>query len=184
MIKEVVLNSFKRTGNTFLSNAISMSFFANDISLEDYRVSSHIHDRFIHKIPQSEDFYQISVIRKPEDTIISASLFDGYFQQSNFNSEAHVEFLSNNTCRLYNLFYSEWLINKNAKMIKFEDLINDVNSVLKTIYSDLGLVHKNEVDNEKIKNEILLSDSQRKENVFTRHLPRDSNETPEYKNIR
>lgn len=184
MIKNVVLNSFKRTGNTFLSNAIELSYFANDVNWEEYRINSHMHNMFVHRIPQSEDFYQVTMIRNPADTIVSAALFDGHYLSYDINSVEGVEFLCNQTVILYNLFYDEWLKNKNSKMIRFEDLTSDVNSVLKSIYSDLGIEYKNDIDSERVKNKIALSDSNTKENLFTGHIPRNVNSLAEYEKVK
>lgn len=184
MIKDIIINSFKRTGNTFLSDALELSYFANNVDWEHYRITSHMHNMFVQRIPQSEDFYQLTMIRNPEDTILSAALFDGHYMASDFNSEEGVDFLCKQTSFLYNRFYDEWLKNKNARMIKFEDLTGDINSVLKLIYQDLGLSYENGVTDEGVKTKVRNSDSNRNETIFTAHLPRDIDNLKEYERLR
>ncbi len=182
--KDIVINSFKRTGNTFLSNAIELSYIENKIEWDNYRLTTHMHNMFVQRIPQSEDFYQMTIIRDPLETIVSAALFDGHYMASDFDSVEGVNFLANQTAILYNRFYGEWLNYKNAKMIKFEDLTNDINSVLSSIYADLELTYLNPVSDENIKNKVAFYDSNRKESVYTGHVPRNVSELKEYGRVK
>lgn len=184
MTKDIVINSFKRTGNTFLSNAIDLSFFENNVDWEHYRLTSHMHNLFLHRIPQSEDFYQITIVRNPAETIVSAALFDGHYIASDFDSVEAVNFLCNQTSILYNRFYSEWLKNKNSKMIRFEDLIKNINPVLKSIYGDLGLDYTNNISSERVTNNVASSDFNRKESIFTGHVPRGVDSLIEYETLK
>lgn len=184
MTKDIVINSFKRTGNTFLSNAIDLSFFENNVDWEHYRLTSHMHNLFLHRIPQSKDFYQITIVRNPAETIVSAALFDGHYIASDFDSVEAVNFLCNQTSILYNRFYSEWLKNKNSKMIRFEDLIKNINPVLKSIYGDLGLDYTNNISSERVTNNVASSDFNRKESIFTGHVPRGVDSLIEYETLK
>ena len=184
MTKDVVLNSFRRTGNTFLSTALELSYFANNVDWKMYKINSHMHNKFLQRIPQSSSFYQVSILRNPEDTIISNCLYDGNYTSTDMLSEDGAEFLCNQTVISYNLFYTEWIKNKNSKMILFESLTSDINSVLNSIYFDLGLDYSKTITDLDIIDKIKFQDLTRGEGVFSGHIPRNSRDTGEYQNIK
>jgi hypothetical protein len=184
MSKDVVLNSFRRTGNTFLSTALELSYFANNVDWQSYKINSHMHNLFLHRIPQSSNFYQVTLLRNPEDTIISNALYDGKYTSTDMFSEKSVESLCNQTVISYNRFYTEWLNNKNSKMILFENLVNNVNLVLSSIYSDLGLSYDIEISSADVLDNVGIQDLKRNEGVFAGHTPRGSKDTPEYESVK
>lgn len=184
MSKDIVLNSIRRTGNTFFANAIELSYVANHVDWKKYRINSHMHNMFLHRIPQSSDFYQITNLRNPQDTIISNCLFVGDYTAIDMKSQDKIKDLCNHNIDSYNIFYSEWIKNKNSKIVLFEELVTDVNSVLKSIYYDLGLNYSSDINVSEVLEKTKKEDLVRNEGVFSGHLPRGAEDTLEYQTIK
>jgi hypothetical protein len=184
MTKDIVLNSVRRTGNTFLANALELSYVANQVDWEKYKINSHMHNMFLHRIPQSSNFYQVTNLRNPEDTIISNCLFVGNYTGIDMKLESKVKPLCDHNIDSYNIFYSEWIKNKNSKIVMFEDIISDVNSVLRSMYSDLEIDYNYDIKVSEVIDKTKKEDLTRGEGVFSGHLPRGSQDTEEYRVIR
>jgi hypothetical protein len=176
--KELLVNSFPRTGSTYLEYCISNKLNAP--------IFEHLHSPFLAK-QNFDDVLQIVTIRDPKETITSNVYFDYGETLKQVNKDIDENFLniqSNLHIDGYNIFYNNLLNNDgNILVLFFDDFTKDISNSLKTIAKIMKWDRYIE-DNKKINDDIFTVINKNFSNNYpiTRgHLPREK--TKEYKQI-
>lgn len=177
---EVVINSYPRTGNTFLITALNRAYIKNEINWYNYPVVSHTHSKYIQRLSRENNFYQVSMIRNPLDAVSSYIIYTAAQSNVDLNIKKDARDTSIYCLKVYSEFYKEWLINKKARMIDFETIKNDINEVIRIIFNDINLEYLNTINNEDIIKEISESDQKNNSGLWMGHVPRDINSLDEY----
>lgn len=136
--KCIIINSLERTGGTFLSNLLSFYIESNRLD-EEVKLYSHMHDPFLHRVSDLKKDKMFSILRKPVDTICSIFLYTSHLPK-NIESIKDKDFekIISNIFDHYMMYYYEFLKNPISKMIIFENLTNDPESVIHNIFNDMG----------------------------------------------
>lgn len=122
---DIILNSFPRSGNTFLHMGLRMSW-------PDLVIKSHLHDIAIYN-NTDESVPLISIVRNPVDAISSWTI--------HATSNPHGEnFLNiNNSINFYESHVYFASMNHNVLIIPFDDLIADILPILDFIAKKYNL---------------------------------------------
>jgi hypothetical protein len=184
MIKEVVINSYPRTGNTFMSYALRSAYELNGVAWERYPIISHTHSKYLQRLKNDKNFYQISIVRNPIDTISSFVVHFSFSDGVDLQINENLVRMSSHCSRLYLEFYSEWLINKNATMISFEKMKDEPNKVINLIFDEIGLNYFKYIDPDHVLKTLRESDTESNSGIWTGHTPRDVESLKEYQIVK
>lgn len=182
MRKDIVFNSVPRSGNTFLSVSVKHAIkknisynqtvkdlpgkFVVELGNSCLVVYPFFHLPVMLQLPQRKNFIQFTTIRDPLKTISSFTLhglaniytekeiIDIFKNSSNIVAE-HV----NSHIIEYMEYLVEQLANKQAHLIIFEEMTNNIDKTLKYILSKLEINYINNVDVKEINEEIDRLDS-------------------------
>jgi hypothetical protein len=194
LIKEkpiLLLNSIHRTGNTFLSFAFRSALCHNYGSyidfLNDCKVYHHSHMPLLLKLTK-EDCTQFVNFRHPDELIPSLTFFNNNEEITKLieiYTVAELERQVESVMEEYALWIQNTLKNPDIKVIMFDDIKNNIHSVLDQILSSVGIEYKNHINELTVKNEIQEYNEKRYVTDYTfmknHHLPRGISETTEYK---
>jgi len=169
---DLILESFPRSGNTFMHIALRLSW-------PDMIIKSHSHDPM--DIENAEKDTPIaSMVRKPEDTIVSWTVFAN--AKENLSHFKDIE----NSIRAYRQFITAVIENNNVFVIPFQDAVENVNEVLDRLASRYGLPPRVYNSNEDILKHTrsIISPYYKGADDFakTGHTPRDLD--PLYENVK
>jgi hypothetical protein len=214
MRKDIVFNSVPRSGNTFLSTSVKHAIKKN-ISINDFvqdlpgkfvvelKHCSLVVYPFFHlpvmlQLPQRKNFIQFTTIRDPIKTISSFTLHGlaniytekeiiDIFKNSNHIVSEHV----NSHIIEYMEYLIEQLINKQAYLIIFEEMVSDIDTALEFILSKINIPYINKVSITEINEEInkldLVHSTYEADNKiiseFKYHVPRNIENLDFYKDL-
>jgi len=172
------VNSFPRTGNTYLQQSIEL--FIKKNNLNHISFNSHTHD---HLLLLNNNISQVTVLRNPMDTITSLILM--FINPNNSVDEIfkELDYLIDEELKLYMLFLSNINDYDYLAVLKFDDLINsNINEIIYKIFNYLNidinnepiLITENDI-NQNINNNIKKHNG----NLYALNYPKDKNLIPE-----
>ena len=190
--KDLLLNGIFRCGNTYLALCVAEAITINekdgDINgfKSKYHLHNHTHNAALLKLndPDKETIHFV-IFRNPEQLI--PSLFMFHYSSDHFKTlgEKDIEDSILNACSEYNQYLRNQIKYNYATVILFEDIVNNIDPILKKILNSVGIDYTNKVDTEKIKKNLLEMDQSiyKDPEDFYRnyHLPREE-KYPEMKN--
>jgi hypothetical protein len=184
MTKEVIINSYPRTGNTFMVYALRSAYELNSISWNEYPIIAHTHSRHMQRLENTKNFYQISAIRNPIDTICSYAVHSSFNDNKSLKIDENVANIVNHSLDSYLKFYSEWLMNKNARMINFDTLKDDASKIISVIFKDLDINYSNKINPESVLKTLQKFDMKNNSGIWTGHTPRLVESLDEYQIVK
>lgn len=137
MSKYIYINSYPRSGSTFLLNVMNSlyGFWDNkDHGIDHHILKEHFHQNLLCTIP---DTIQVTLVRNPVDAICSYLLKDigDYIKVPKPDSD-DLDVYLNKKIDLYNLYLVNTISNQdNLTIIDFEYLINNAEEVVSKINS-------------------------------------------------
>lgn len=193
---DILFNSIARCGNTFLVFAFGEAIRQNidggeDTFYENRQLYSHSHWPFLLRLdPEQTNTIQFTNFRHPLENIPSLFALPHYrsiWKHPGIKNKDVLEDRVIEAIREYILWTKTQTTYNFSNVILFEDIKNDVNLVLKFIFDKLGIEFKNNIDIEKVKNDLRSFEDERyldeKERFNMGRLPRGFSETEQYKQI-
>jgi hypothetical protein len=182
--KDILLNGMFRSANTYLTFAFTEAININgpEGSMHDfntrYHLHNHTHSATLLKLddPENETIH-FCIFRNPEQLI--PSLFMFHYSDEDVKDLINDEFIRKirNACAEYNKYLKNQLKYGYATVILFDDIVNDIHTVLDKILKSVELEYINKIDIEKVKSDLLKIDEERykdPENFYRNyHLPRE-----------
>lgn len=182
--KDILLNGMFRSANTYLTFAFIEAIHINgpeghmyDFNTK-YHLQNHTHSAALLKLDDQEnETIHFVIFRNPEQLI--PSLFMFHYSDEDVKGLSNDEFTRKirNACTEYNKYLKNQLKYNYATVILFEDIINDIHTVLDKILKSVEIEYVNKIDVEKVKSDLLKIDEQRykdPENFYRNyHLPRE-----------
>jgi hypothetical protein len=188
--KDILLNGMFRCGNTYLAIAFEEAMSINlptDFDFHSrWHLHNHTHNSAMLKLndPDNETIH-FCIFRNPEQLIPSYFMFHYSAEQILELSDHDFVFKIRNACAEYNKYLKNQIKYGYATVILFEDIVNNIDSVLEKILNALEVDYVNKIDVKKVKESILMLDQDRYKDTeeFYRnfHLPREE-KYPEIKN--
>ena len=180
--KDILLNGMFRSGNTYLALAFEEAMVINLPDDFDFysrwHLHNHTHNSAILKFndPDNETIH-FCIFRNPEQLIPSYFMFHYSAEQILEFSDHEFVFKIRNACAEYNKYLKNQIKYGYATVILFEDIINNIDSVLEKMLNSLEVEYVNKIDIKKVKESILILDQDRYKDTeeFYRnfHLPRE-----------
>jgi hypothetical protein len=188
--KDILLNGMFRSANTYLAFAF-LEAVENNISDEfdfntKWNLQNHTHSSALLKLkdPDNETVHFV-IFRNPEQLIPSFFMFHYSSEEIKNLSDHELESKIRNACAEYHKYLKNQIKYGYAEVILFDDIINNIDSVLERILKAIDLEYVNKIDTKKVKANLLKIDEQRyrdPENFYRNyHLPREE-KYPELKN--
>jgi hypothetical protein len=172
--KCIILNSLERTGGTFLSNLILFYIESNRLDKE-IKLYSHMHDPFLHRIKNLNKDKMFSILRKPSDTICSIFLHTSHLpKETEYIGNNDFEKIIERAFDHYTMYYYEFLKNPISKIIVFEDLANNPESVIHNIFNEMGYSVSINRDPKELLLEFSNNENRLNMPIHHRHYPIDS----------
>lgn len=173
------VNSFPRTGNTYLQQSLQRFIYNNNLNVELF---SHDHD---HLLLLNPFINQVAILRDPTACVSSFILMylSPNYESSRSRAYSEMQDLIDDNLMLYVNFITNMLISKNVAILRFEDLSNkDINSICVSILKYFSLVDQQDFkflserdisDNESLNNKKHSSD------IYLLNYPKDYSLIPE-----
>lgn len=181
---DFIMNGIYRSANTYLAFAFREAIMLNHPNNSFYEFSkifdvhNHAHNPALLKLKNDETTIQFVSFRNPHDLIPSLVLFEIYLDNTKIPSESDLLLSIESSVKNYQKFIDYQLEYDNAKILLFDDIINNIHSILSLMLLSVGLNYSNQIDIEKVKNHIYEIDRRRypDEDNFNKncHLPRES----------
>jgi len=188
--KDLLLNGIFRCGNTYLALCVSEAIYINEeVSNKfksKYHLHNHTHNAALLKLddPDKETVHFV-IFRNPEELIPSLFMFHNSIDHIKTLSDKDIEEIILNVCSEYNQYLRNQIRYGYATVILFDDIISDIDPILKKILESVEVQYINKVDIKKIKEDLLKMDKSiyKDSEDFYRnyHLPREE-KYPEIKN--
>ena len=163
------INSFPRTGNTFLQQNIETFIKKNNI--QDVYLISHTHD---HLMILNDNLNQVSILRHPLETITSFVLM--YIPSQEYKINDEILKLIDDSIYLYIQFIMNMSKNKNIYIIKFNDLIKlDINKIIYDIFYFFNIpIKKQYIKNTSLDffTHVELNKTKNQENYYSLNYPK------------
>jgi len=177
------VNSFPRTGNTYLQQSLENIIHKNNLQVEFF---SHNHDHILLLNPFVN---QVSVLRDPESAVLSFILMYMSPRYEGLRSKAYSELqnLVDENLMLYVHFITNMLLSKNTAIIKFEDLVKeDINKICFSIFNHFNInlnfsiryISESEVSANKS-----LNDKKNSSDIYLSNYPKDYSLIPERNDV-
>jgi hypothetical protein len=180
--KDILLNGIFRCGNTYLAFCFEEAIRINLPNDFDFHTRWHIHNHSHNPIllkfkdPENETIH-FCIFRNPIQLVPSYFMF--HYDLNNINSLNDDELKNKirNISAEYNKYLKHQIKYGYATAILFDDIINDIDSVLEKIFNTLEVKYVNKIDTEKVKKFMSDLDHSRypdPEELYRNfHLPRE-----------
>jgi hypothetical protein len=188
--KDLLLNGIFRCGNTYLALCVAEAIHINEeVSngfKSKYHLHNHTHNAALLKLndPEKETVHFV-IFRNPEQLIPSLFMFHNSIDHIKTLSDKDIEEIILNVCSEYNQYLRNQIRHGYATVILFDDIISNIDPILKKILKSVQVEYLNKIDIEKIKEDLLIMDKSiyKDSEDFYRnyHLPREE-KYPEIKN--
>ncbi len=190
--KDLLLNGIFRCGNTYLALCVAKAITINekdgDINgfKSKYHLHNHTHNAALLKLndPDKETIHFV-IFRNPEQLIPSLFMFHNSIDHIKTLNDNEIKESILNACSEYNQYLRNQIKYEYATVILFDDIINNIDPILKKILGAVEIEYVNKVDIEKIKENLFKMDNSiyKDSEDFYRnyHLPREE-KYPEIKN--
>jgi hypothetical protein len=188
--KDLLLNGIFRCGNTYLALCVAEAIYINEKEHNDfkseYHLHNHTHNAALLKLndPDKETIHFV-IFRNPEQLIPSLFMFHNSIDHIKTLNDNDIKESILNACSEYNQYLRNQIKYEYATVILFDDIINNIDPILKKILGAVEIEYVNKVDIEKIKENLFKMDNSiyKDSEDFYRnyHLPREE-KYPEIKN--
>jgi len=188
--KDLLLNGPFRCGNTYLALCVAEAIYLNEEDpssfKSNYHLHNHTHNAALLKLddPDKETVHFV-IFRNPEQIIPSLFMFHNSIDHIKTLSDKDIKDSILNVCSEYNQYLRNQIRYGYATVILFDDIVSNIDPIVKKILKSVGIEYKNSIDIEKIKEDLLIMDSSiyKDSEDFYRnyHLPREE-KYPEIKN--
>jgi hypothetical protein len=180
--KDILLNGMFRSANTYLTFTFIEAVQKNISKEYDFdskwHLSNHTHSAALLKLndPENETIHFV-IFRNPEQLIPSVFMF--HYSSEEVKDLSDIEFQQKirNACAEYHKYLKHQIKYWYADVILFDDIINDIHTVLNRMLKSIELDYVNKIDVDKVKADLLTMDERRypdPENFYRNyHLPRE-----------